>query len=60
VNPLALSAEAVAEAAYRGLRAGKRVVVPGLGNKLVTALVRFVPRGTLMTAIGRHNSRRER
>ena len=45
--PLAVSAERVAEAGYRGLMRGQRVVVPGLANKLLAALVpRFVPRSS--------------
>ena len=37
--------EQVAQAGYDGLMAGKRLVVPGIGNKIVTTLPRFVPRG---------------
>jgi short-subunit dehydrogenase len=48
----------VAEAGYRGLMAGKRVVVPGLANKLVTVLAPLVPRGWVLAATGRHNRRR--
>ncbi len=39
------SAEAVAEAALRGLEAGERVVIPGAINGLGAALGRLVPRG---------------
>ena len=39
------SAEQVAREGYRGFKAGRRLVVPGFANKLVTALVRLVPRG---------------
>ena len=46
--PLTLSAERVAEAGYRGLMRGRRVVIPGLGNKLVANLVRGLPRGLVM------------
>lgn len=55
---LTVSAEAVAAAAYRGLRAGRRVVVPGFGNWLVTKLVRFVPRGQLAAMVVQFNRRR--
>ena len=34
----------VAWAGYRGLRRGKRLVIPGLRNKLTATAVRFVPR----------------
>jgi hypothetical protein len=50
--PLAVSARAVAEAGYRGLMRGKRVVVPGWANKLVAALVpRLVPRPILLAQL---------
>jgi short-subunit dehydrogenase len=55
---LSVPALDVAEAGYRGLMQGKRVVVPGLGNKLVTALVRFVPKPLLLSVIERRQSRR--
>src|SRR5215212_7421385 len=42
------SAEEVAALGYRGLKAGRRLVVPGIGNKLLTMLMRFVPRSTLV------------
>jgi len=50
--PLAVSAERVAEAGYRGLMRGRRVVVPGLANKLVAALLpRFAPRAFLLAML---------
>lgn len=61
--PLAVSAARVAEAGYRGLMRGQRVVVPGLANKLLAALVpRFVPRRILLVQLdtrqlGRANQR---
>jgi short-subunit dehydrogenase len=44
----ALSADRVARQGYAGLMAGKRVVTPGLANKLVVMLPRFLPRGVLL------------
>ena len=44
------SAEAVARSGYRGLLAGRRVVVPGLVNWLMAESMRFTPR-RLATAI---------
>src|SRR5471030_794157 len=41
---LSLSAARVAEAGYRGLMRGQRVVVPGIANKIVSFLPRIVPR----------------
>ena len=56
--PLAVSAERVAEAGYRGLMRGQRVVVPGLANKLLAALVpRFVPRSILLAQLDRRQLR---
>ncbi|MEA3027090.1 MAG: uncharacterized protein QOF91_2375 [Alphaproteobacteria bacterium] len=50
--PLAVSAGRVAEAGYRGLMRGQRVVVPGWGNKLLATLTpRFVPRSILLAQL---------
>lgn len=38
-----MSARAVAEAGYRGLMRGRRVVIPGVTNQLVSALARRLP-----------------
>src|SRR4051812_12554409 len=54
------SAEVVAEQAYRGLRDGQRLVVPGLGNKAVTVLTRLVPRAVVLAALQRRNRQRSR
>jgi short-subunit dehydrogenase len=43
----------VALAGYRGLMANKRAVLPGLGVKLVPFLLRFFPRGFILTAVGK-------
>jgi short-subunit dehydrogenase len=43
-----LSPERVAREGYDGLMAGKRLVVPGLANKLATLLPRVAPRGLLL------------
>jgi short-subunit dehydrogenase len=48
-----VSAMSVAEAGYRGLMAGKRVVVPGLDNKLATLIVPLVPDAVLLPIIAR-------
>ena len=55
---LTKSAEAVAEAGYRGLMAGRRLVVPGLGNKLVTLLTALVPRRLVLRAVASRQSAR--
>jgi short-subunit dehydrogenase len=57
---LAQSAERVAAAGYRGLMRGRRVVVPGLANRLVAGLVpRMVPRQVLLAMLeARQQARR--
>ena len=55
---LNVPAAAVALAGYRGLMAGKRVVLPGLGIKLIPFLLRFFPRGFILGAVGRLQLRR--
>jgi short-subunit dehydrogenase len=42
---LTQTAEQVAQAGYRGFVAGRRLIVPGIGNKLITFLLRAAPRG---------------
>jgi short-subunit dehydrogenase len=51
---LTRTAERVAREGYRGLKQGRRVVIPGTANKLVTVLMRFVPRKLLLEAIARN------
>ena len=51
-GPLVMDAAAVARAGWAGARRGKRIVVPGLGNKLLKETVRFSPR-RLVTAVAR-------
>ncbi len=55
---LTQSAETVAAAGYRGLMSGKRTVVPGLANKIVTLAIRIVPRRVLLRAVDRRQSQR--
>jgi len=57
---LSQSPERVAELGYRGLMRGQRVVIPGLTNKLVTFLIRIVPRRALLAAVDSRQSRRRR
>jgi uncharacterized protein len=54
---LNVSAADVARQGYRGLMAGSRVVLPGLGIKLVPFLLRFFPRGFILAAVGRFQLR---
>lgn len=55
---LTRSARSVAEAGYRGLMRGQRVIVPGLGNRLVTLAIRAAPRDWLLRTLDRLQSRR--
>jgi hypothetical protein len=57
---LTLSAERVARDGYRGLKEGRRLVVPGFANKVVTALARMVPRAVLLAAVDAHQRGRGR
>lgn len=47
---LEMPADRVAEAGYRGLMAGRRLVVPGFMNKVVIFLPRLVPRAWVLEA----------
>jgi len=50
---LTLPADKVAEIGYRGLMAGRRVVVAGFGNKIAVFLVRLMPHALLLRLIQR-------
>jgi short-subunit dehydrogenase len=49
---LNISASDVAQAGYRGLMANKRIVLPGLGIKVIPFLLRLFPRGFILAAVG--------
>jgi short-subunit dehydrogenase len=55
---LARSAERVADEGYRGLQAGRAVIVPGGPNKVVTVLTRLLPRRLLLAATAHHQKLR--
>src|SRR6185312_2041598 len=55
---LTQTAEHVAEQGYRGLMQGRRVVVPGMVNKLITTLIPFVPRWIVLAAVDARQSKR--
>jgi len=57
-NILTQSAEYVAEAGYRGLMDGQRAIVPGLVNKLVTLLIRIIPRRLILGFVDWRQARR--
>jgi len=54
---LNVSAADVAKDAYRGLMANKRAVLPGLGIKIVPFMLRLVPRGFIISAVTRFQTR---
>lgn len=56
---LTVTADKVAEEGYRGLMAGRRLVVPGLFNKVVTFLPRLVPRSWVLQAVDARQRRRQ-
>ncbi len=53
-----MSAAAVARLGYRGLKAGRRVVITGLLNKIVAEGSRFAPHAVLLPATKLLMSRR--
>ena len=54
---LNVSAAKVAQDAYRGLMANKRAVLPGLGIKIVPLALRLFPRGFILAAVARLQTR---
>jgi len=48
-----MEAREVAEAGYRGLMAGKTVVIPGVRNRLLALATRFAPRGLVIRMVRR-------
>jgi short-subunit dehydrogenase len=52
-GPLSMSAQAVAEAAYKGMVRGRLLVVPGVHNKVGVASVRVAPRGVILKVVRR-------
>jgi uncharacterized protein len=57
---LNVSAANVAKAGYQGLMADKRVVLPGVGIKVLPFLLRFFPRGFILAAVGGFQLRKRR
>lgn len=54
---LNVSSAEVAEQAYRGLMANKRAVLPGFGIKVVPFMLRLFPRGFILSAVTRFQTR---
>ena len=57
---LGRSAQQVAQAGYDGFMAGKRVVIPGVGNKIVSMLPRFLPRTMVLRTLESYQRNRGR
>ncbi len=53
VKILTKSAAEVAKLGYDGLMQGQRIIIPGIGNKMVTFLPRVLPRGFFLRAVAR-------
>lgn len=60
VTPMTTYADRVAEEGYRGLMAGKRLVVPGVLNKLAVYGTVFVPRVLLLPIVAERQRRKGR
>lgn len=54
---LNVSSAEVAAQAYQGLMANKRAVLPGLGIKIVPLMLRLFPRGFVLAAVARFQTR---
>ena len=52
-GPLVMTARAVAEAAYKGMSRGKRLVIPGAHNKVGVMSVRLSPRPVVLKVVRR-------
>jgi hypothetical protein len=51
--PLCMDVKDVARAGYDGMNQGKRIVIPGWKNRLLTEALRLVPRNTVTKSVGR-------
>lgn len=57
-GPLVMDARSVAKAGWAAAKRGKRVIVPGLGNKILKETVRFSPRRLVMAVAARIQKKR--
>lgn len=55
---LNVSAGAVARAGYRGLKNNKRLVMPGVGVRMIPFLLRFAPRSMVLASVARVQQKR--
>jgi short-subunit dehydrogenase len=52
-GPLYMDVREVARSGYEGMKQGKRLVIPGWKNRLLTEMLRMVPRNTVTRMVGR-------
>jgi short-subunit dehydrogenase len=52
--------EEVARAGYDGLMDGRRLIVPGWQNRVVSRMPRFLPRGLVLDLVARSQAHRHR
>jgi uncharacterized protein len=55
---LNVSAAAVARAGYRGLMANKRLILPGVGVRMIPFLLRFAPRSLVLASVSKVQRKR--
>lgn len=55
---LNVSAAAVARAGYRGLIANKRLILPGVGVRMIPFLLRFAPRSLVLASVSKVQRKR--
>ena len=55
---LNLSAAAVARAGYRGLMSNKRLVLPGVGVRMIPFMLRFAPRSLVLASVAKVQQKR--
>lgn len=55
---LNVSAAAVARAGYRGLMSNKRLVLPGVGVRMIPFLLRFAPRSMVLASVAKVQQKR--
>lgn len=55
---LNVSAAAVARAGYRGLMSNKRLVLPGVGVRMIPFMLRFAPRSLVLASVARVQRKR--
>lgn len=56
---LAMDVREVARLGYEGMKAGKRIVIPGWKNRMLTNVLRLAPRNTVTRMVGRMYSARK-